>query len=293
MRYRRLLSPLLTTAILLAAPPAVSSAAGNEGTPAPKSIVTYGDSYTANPDQFIGIVNRIAALSPLTANYPRTGQLDSGKECLQAPDNWPRLLTGMNLDVHDWSCTAQSSATMLDRITASAETGDLNRDTDAVIFPIGINNFGPWGAHDGLDIADFNAVQQAYLSDMHEAAGRVRAIAPRAKLFVVGVPQITNGDLYCAINVVPGHPGAVFVPTLSRVENSLHWMQQQAANDIGAQFVDLKSASQGHDSCAPDTQRYVAGIIDTTTAGYNMIAHPSQAGQRFIAEQVASAIDQA
>ena len=38
---------------------------------------------------------------------------------------------------------------------------------------------------------------------------------------------------------------------------------------------------------AADTERYVAGIIDTTTPGYMMMFHPSTAGSRYLAETVA------
>jgi hypothetical protein len=52
--------------------------------------------------------------------------------------------------------------------------------------------------------------------------------------------------------------------------------------------VDIVDGARGHDTCAPDADRYVAGIIDTTTPDYNMAFHPSDAGSRFVADTVAA-----
>jgi hypothetical protein len=280
---------VLATCLLLSTPVGPAAAA-LEAAPAATTVVTYGDSYTANPSQVVGMANQYEELKPFLTDYPRTGQLESGKECLQAPDNWPRLLQDRGVDVRDWSCTAQTSRTMLDRIDASIAAGDLTADTDTVIFPVGLNNFGPWGQKDGVDVTDFAAVQDAYRADMREAARRVRAVAPEVSLVVSGMPQIGDGDRYCIVNVVPDRPAGVSVPYLAKAEDAVQTMQRQSADDIGAEFVDLKTASRGHDSCAPDTERYVAGLVDTTTPDYKMIIHPSQAGQRFIAEQLASVV---
>ncbi|MGJ0184033.1 GDSL-type esterase/lipase family protein [Corynebacterium glyciniphilum] len=281
---------VLATCLLLSATVGSATATAGVALPASTKVVTYGDSYTANPSQLVGMANQYEQLKPFLTDYPRTGQLESGKECLQAPDNWPRLLQDEGMDVRDWSCTAQTSRTMLDRIDASIAAGDLTADTDSVIFPVGLNNFGPWGQKDGMDVTDFDAVQDAYAADMREAARRVRAVAPEASLVVSGMPQIGHGDTYCIVNVVPDHPQGLSVPYLAKAENAVQAMQRQSATEIGAQFVDLKSASQDHDTCAPDAERYIAGLIDTTTPDYKMIIHPSQAGQRFIAAQLGAAV---
>ncbi|OLT53381.1 hypothetical protein BJF89_17640 [Corynebacterium sp. CNJ-954] len=85
-----------------------ATATAGVASPATTTVVTYGDSYTANPSQLVGMANQYEELKPFLTDYPRTGQLESGKECLQAPDNWPRLLQDEGMDVRDWSCTAQT-----------------------------------------------------------------------------------------------------------------------------------------------------------------------------------------
>ncbi len=66
--------------------------------------------------------------------------------------------------------------------------------------------------------------------------------------------------------------------------------QRAAAQLIGATFIDLRALSAGHSTCAKDADRWVAGIFDTTTPGYNMVLHPSNAGSAFVADQVARAL---
>ncbi|WP_342004632.1 hypothetical protein [Corynebacterium bovis] len=102
------------------------------------------------------------------------------------------------------------------------------------------------------------------------------------------MPQISNGPWYCAVNIAPDRPGGVAIPWLGQVENYVQANQREAADAIGGEFIDIKADSIGHDSCAPDAQRYVAGVIDTTTPHYNLIGHPSLLGSQFIADEVAA-----
>lgn len=111
-------------------------------TPAPPgNIVTFGDSYTASPDQWLnGIAASSVPSSSASEEYPQTGG------CLQSPYNWPRQLAAQTgLEVADWSCTADTTAGMLDRIDRAIGAGDISPDTQAVIFAIGGNDFGPAG----------------------------------------------------------------------------------------------------------------------------------------------------
>lgn len=48
--------------------------------------------------------------------------------------------------------------------------------------------------------------------------------------------------------------------------------------------------SAGQNTCGRDGDRWVAGLIDTTTPVYNMALHPSRAGSAFVAQQVAGAL---
>jgi hypothetical protein len=94
--------------------------------------------------------------------------------------------------------------------------------------------------------------------------------------------------MFCPLNVIPDAPLGLPVPPVRDVENWNRDNQRAAADQIGARYVDIVDGARGHDTCAPDADRYVAGIIDTTTPDYNMAFHPSDAGSRFVADTVAA-----
>lgn len=57
-------------------------------------------------------------------------------------DNWPRQLSGMtNREVIDWSCSAQTSKTLLYRIDGAIAKGHLNKNTSNVIISVGMNDY--------------------------------------------------------------------------------------------------------------------------------------------------------
>ncbi|MEY8567537.1 GDSL-type esterase/lipase family protein [Corynebacteriaceae bacterium 7-707] len=263
----------VTGGAVAVAPAAAAAPSGN--------IVTFGDSFTANPDQ---LRNTLRMVPAMTDGYPQTGG------CLQAPNNWPRQLgarTGAPLA--DWSCAGNTSRSMLGRIDRAIAAGDVHRGTRSVVLAAGMNNYGGFGVLDGVNILDPGAVRNAYLSDMRAAASKIRAVAPGAKIVVSGALPTVDRDsmVFCALNVVPNLPAGVPVPVLRDVENWNRANQRDAARQIGGHYVEMIDGARGHDTCAPDRQRYVAGVIDTTTPNYNMIFHPSYAGSQFMASQLA------
>nr|WP_260432465.1 GDSL-type esterase/lipase family protein [Corynebacterium bovis] len=249
------------------------------------NVVYLGDSFTANPDQTRNLTRDI---NPLVFDgYP------SREGCLQSPDNAPRQLADLiGVPVADWSCTAQTSRGSLHRIDRAIAAGDIHPGTRAVVLAAGMNNYGPYGALDGVDILDPRAVRDAYLADMHAAADRVRAVAPGARIIVPG--QLTVADpvtaVYCAVNVVPDRPVGFPLPLLRDVENWNRANQVDAAREIGATYVEVRDGSADHHSCAPDAGRWVAGVVDTTTPDYHMMFHPSRAGSAFVARRIAGAL---
>ncbi|PKF68198.1 esterase [Corynebacterium mastitidis] len=260
------------------APTAQAAPAGN--------IVTLGDSFTANPSalykNFGGVVPGL-----VPADYPNQ------EGCLQAPDNWPRLLGAqVGTPVADWSCTAQTSRTMLGRLDRAIATGDLHPGTRAVVMAIGMNNFGPFGVKDGTNPLDGPSHRQAFLDDMRAAAERIRSVAPGAKIVLSGMPSVSTGPSFCAVNIHPDNPGllpeGLHIPLLGQVEDENSARQAQAAADNGMAFVNLRDATRENGTCAPkDSERMVAGIVDITSPQWNIVFHPTIVGSRFMAEQIA------
>ncbi|MBC3185860.1 esterase [Corynebacterium sp. zg-331] len=262
----------------LASPVVQAAPAGN--------IVTLGDSFTANPSalykNFGGVVPGL-----VPADYPNQ------EGCLQAPDNWPRLLGAkVGAPVADWSCTAQTSRTMLDRLDRAIATGDLHPGTRAVVMAVGMNNFGPFGVKDGTNPLDGPSHRQAFLNDMRVAAERIRAVAPEATIVLSGMPSVSTGPSFCAVNIHPNNPGllpeGLHIPLLGQVEDENSARQAQAAADNGMVFVNMRDITRDNGTCAPkDEERMVAGIVDVTSPQWNIVFHPTIVGSRFMAEQIA------
>lgn len=263
---------------LVATPAASAAPAGN--------IVTLGDSFTANPDQVINTIRDIRI--PEVVNYPQT------EGCMQAPNNWPRKLGAKTgAPIADWSCTAETSQTMLRRLDAAIARGDVHSKTRAVVIAAGMNDYGGFGLIQGFQPWNPQKMRADYVQNITTAANKVRAIAPKAKIVLSGmvaVTEPTQQDMYCIVNVVPNLSQGVPLSLLTQVEVQNENNQRAAANAVKGIFVPMREASIGHTSCAPDNQRYVAGVIDTTTPNYNMSFHPSDLGSEFIASRIAAVV---
>jgi hypothetical protein len=157
-----------------------------------------------------------------------------------------------------------------------------------VAVAVGMNNYGPWGYfHDGNNFLDPGVVRSTYIRDMHTIANKIRNYAPNANIVMPGMLQISGNSMVCPLNVIPEFPLGLPVPVLGDVERWLQATQRDAAREIGATFVDVRAASAGHDTCStPDAERYVAGVVDTTTPNYNFLFHPSDKGSQLIADLV-------
>lgn len=253
---------------------------------APGNIVTFGDSFSANPDQVRNGLRGVPGIDALLGSYQETGG------CLQSEDNWPRQLgEKKGRKVADWSCTAQTSGSMLGRVDAAIAAGDV-KNNSTVVMAIGMNDFGGFGVVDNQNLAllDPAAVQRDYIGNLKSAAEKIRKVAPDARFVVSGALPTVDRDsaTFCPVNVVPNQPAGIPVPLLRDVENWNRGNQQLAAKAIGGTYVEMIDGARGHDTCAPDNQRYVAGIVDTTTPNYHMAFHPSHAGSEYMADRLAA-----
>lgn len=262
-----------------AEPVAMAQPAGN--------VVVIGDSYAANPDNQRHWAAKIPGAdgSSFLADYPSNGA------CLQSPDNYPRQLaarTGLN--VADWSCAGLTSWSSIGMVQKAIARGDINPQTRSVVLAVGFNNHWPSNTRASGTGFDFGRIGDRYVADMHAAAAKIREVAPHTKIIIAGMLAMSepNGaQRFCLINVVPNAPLGIPVPLLQQVENNTRNFQERAAREIGATFVDIKTASASHNTCAKDSERWVSGLVDTTTTHYNMPYHPSRAGSGFVAQELA------
>ncbi|MGP5928655.1 GDSL-type esterase/lipase family protein [Corynebacterium glyciniphilum] len=250
-----------------------------------RNIVALGDSFSSNPDQVRNTLRAIPGpIGDWADDYPQTAG------CLQAPNNFPaKLSQATDRPVDDYSCTATTSGSMMNRINQAIDAGAVRNDS-TVVLAVGMNDYGLFGAFDnGTNILDPGNVAAAYRDNMQRAADRIRSVAPEARIVVPGaLPTVDRKNTtFCALNVVPDFPMGVPVPILRDVENWNRDNQRAAAADIDATYVEVMDGARGHDTCAADNDRYVAGIVDTTTPNYNMMFHPSENGSQYLADTVA------
>ncbi|AGP30038.1 SGNH/GDSL hydrolase family protein [Corynebacterium terpenotabidum] len=259
--------PVLVAAAVHASPAVADTEFTNPySTDTADNIVAFGDSFTANSDSY---VNDNPDQYP---TYPRTAG------CLTAPDAWPALagsLTGR--PVQNWACNTHTTGQMLDRIDQAVAAGAVN-NTTLVILAAGMND-------------QRQAVPDATIIDnLVTAVTKIRAVAPDAQIGILGRLATTDVEgRFCDQNTVPDQPTGALDPVTAFQETANQANQKAAADRAGTAFIDVRSMTvTEHSTCAPDAQRYVSGITDTTTPDYNMPAHPSLAGSTYLAQQVAA-----
>lgn len=286
--FRKVTAGIAACAALVAgtAAPATAQPTGN--------VVVFGDSFASSPDQYRNSALNLTGISKLSSGSSErlVSSYPSQAGCLQGPDNWPRQLQARTgLTVADWSCTGHQSASLPGHVDLAVRAGDLNANTQAVTLAVGFNDH--WRPLVESPGAPYNAdaVRDNYFRNMHEAVAKVRAAAPRAKILIPGMLSVTGGTRrLCLINVMPNAPLGVPAPRVQQWEQRTQSYQRALAAQLGATFIDIRALSTNHGTCARDADRWVAGLIDTTTADYNMALHPSRAGSAFIADQVAQAV---
>lgn len=97
---------------------------------------------------------------------------------------------------------------------------------------------------------------------------------------MAGYPELGDGDNLCVISTTPNVPAPITVPGAGGIEMALQSSIRTAADVNGLRFIDMKALTRGHGTCAaPDSQRYVSGIFDTT-GDHNMKLHPTLEGSR-------------
>lgn len=231
------------------------------------NLVTFGDSFTANSHW---LINKYPLLG---FAYPKQAG------CFIAPDAWPALAGAeIGKPVQNWACNAHTSGQMLERIDRAIAADHIN-NTSTVVLAAGMND-------KRRNVAD--ATVQANLVAGVE---KVRAVAPEAEILLLGRLSTTNNnEVYCNRNIIPNLPFGETDATTARYERATQANHQAAADTTKVRFIDIREMTVAKNStCGLDADRYVSGHWDLTTPAFNMTAHPSIAGSRFLAEQIVAA----
>jgi hypothetical protein len=248
--------------------PAAAGAAGI-------SYVAMGDSYTSAP----GVLPYVPAAPP---------------ECGQSELNYPHLVAGaLKLSLTDVSCGGAKTENFtiaqypaqppqFDALSASTEVVSLGMGgNDHNVFETLLVGCTEAGAFHKLQKAPCKKQFAAFVKKSVEedkvpfetALKEIHTLAPNAKVFVVGYPDITPATGTC--------PGFEFWR-----EGDLQWFRKvtksgdanlkREARANGAIFVDTFKPSEGHDACGPVGTRWIEPLFGSLT---EVPVHPNAIGE--------------
>ncbi|WP_241996764.1 SGNH/GDSL hydrolase family protein [Rhodococcus sp. SMB37] len=257
--------------------------------PAYDSYVALGDSFVAGP-----------GIPPQSTSA----------ECGRSEVNYPSLVAdALGVDEFiDASCGGAVSEdlqgqqiSILTRATVPPQYDALRPDTGLVTVGIGGNDIGLVqlaiactnfaSAPHGTSCAESNSERpdsfdlaiDAFAPEYGTIIDEIRARSPHARILFVGYPTgIRDGGCFPEQQIWP--QDATYLQ--SKIDRLNTVMAQQVVA-AGAEFVDLRTSTIGHDSCATPDERWMEGIVPTSPG---IPLHPNAAGHRNAAEQVVSSL---
>lgn len=229
---------------------------------------------------------------------PYTGDTASDDGCLRSSVNYPSLIA-QSLDIKkftDVSCVGAPSKAV-DRRTSPpdrrkkvpAQIDAITESTDLVTLGIGIEDSNL--LHDLFNVCMRLPCRgrvpgkQVLLAVNRVGDGLVRLLrevqakAPRARIVVVGYPQLTPVGESC--KRLP-RMNEVELDAANMIQERLTSAMAAAAREVGAYYVDVNDLSQGHDACAVDP--WVGGKQDKK--GSAVAFHPTADEQQAVAHEI-------
>lgn len=243
----------------------------------PSAAETYaalGDSYTAFP----GTATQI--------NAP----------CLRSSQNYPHLLAArLGYRLVDVSCSGATTTNFTSPQNPSTppQFSALSAKTRLVTVGVGANDLQlsslllggcvllrdvPAAGNDPCEVRTFAEAThglERLVPTLTATFQAVRARAPKARVIVVGYPQILGTSGSCAS--FPLAPGDVAY--VNAINTQLNAALQRAAAVAKVEFLDIASASMSHGICSPDP--WINGI--NIAAGRAFPVHPFANEQRAVA----------
>lgn len=129
-----------------------------------------------------------------------------------------------------------------------------------------------------------DTVRNTTYPSLVKALEAVRARAPKAKVAILGYPWIVPaaGGCFPQMPVATGD-----IPYLRSLQATLNDAVRRAASVAGATYVDVSTASDGHDACKPAGVRWVEPVLLGTNP---VIVHPNAFGESQMAAQAMSVL---
>ena len=258
--------------------------------------VALGDSYTSGP----GLP---AQLGPQTTP-------PAPAACQRSSDNYPTIVAkSLGIAVDDVSCLGASTKDV-DASQGSgipAQLSALGPSTSLVSLGIGGNDLGfssvvancasvtPWGATKvGWSCRSHYTVNgvDELVSMVHQVGDRVaalltdvRSLAPQARVFVVGYPDIVPANGSGCWPMLPfSSPDLDYVRS---IEADLNDTLSRDASAAGDGYVNMATPSAAHNACTSATTRWVEPIVPSPGT---FPLHPSAVGMAGMARVLEGAI---
>jgi len=258
--------------------------------------VALGDSYTSGP----GLSAQLG---------PRTNPA-APAACQRSSDNYPTIVAkSLGVAVDDVSCLGASTRD-LDASQGSgipAQLSALGPSTSLVSLGIGGNDLGfssvvancaavtPWGATKvGWSCRSHYTVNgvDELVSMVHQVGDRVaalltdvRSLAPQARVFVVGYPDIVPANGRGCWPMLPfSSPDLDYV---RGIEADLNDTLSHDASAAGDGYVNMATPSAAHNACTSATTRWVEPIVPSPGT---FPLHPSAVGMAGMARVLEGAI---
>lgn len=279
-RARRRVAGIAAAAVATVAALSGTLLSAPESQAAPGNTVVLGDSIVANPD----IYNYAAG-----KGLPLPDPILSGSGCGTDNRFANSYASNSGRHVDNYSCAGGSYRTggmhVSEQIDRAHRGGALNGGTGEVVIWAGANDTYPYILGEQMPIPQ---IERQLRDSVNRTVAKAKRLAPNADVKVLGFPHITNGaGQICPINVVPGVQTPSMLFQISDVEWALERALRNGATSAGGQFVDLKGPSRGHEMCSND--RWIVGIIDTTSQRRNLPLHMTDVGLRAMGRAAAAA----
>ncbi len=255
------------------------------------SYVAMGDSYTSGP-----------GLTPYAPESP--------PECARSSINYAHLTaSALGLSLKDVSCSGASryDFTAAQYPDQPPQFDALSESTEVVTVGMGGNDNDIFGRiaggceeTDHGDTHDRGApCKRKYGKEETEAIkkdaapytaaiAQIHTLAPHAKVFIVGAPDIASSSGRGCFETVPWSTADFH--WVNTIERKFTAMLQKAAEQDGYTYVDFSSASVGHDACEPLGTRWVEPLIDPADGA---ALHPNALGQEHDALALEAAMREA
>lgn len=201
-----------------------------------------------------------------------------GTSCKRSPYAYPVLdASRMALALTFAACSGARVADVLNK-----QLGSLNAGTAYVTVSVGGNDAGfssvitkcaypwPWTCWGDIDNANYY-IRNTLPGSLDTLYSRMRALAPNARIVVVGYPRLFNeSDCQQLARISPGEQAA-----LNDTADLLATVTAGRAAAHGFPFVDPRAAFENHQICDYATGEWINGLSDPIEESY----HPNRSGQ--------------